>query len=87
MSRWYYTLDDKQRLGRVPFEQLHRLALAGTIRRTWSCPKAAGSGFLRPACKGYSRPPLSDRRRSRSPRPHRHLSLRRPPRDSPGGGG
>ena len=32
MSRWYYTPDNKQRLGPVTSEQLRQLALSGTIR-------------------------------------------------------
>jgi hypothetical protein len=32
MSRWYYTLDNRQRLGPVTSEELRELALSGTIR-------------------------------------------------------
>jgi hypothetical protein len=32
MSRWYYTLDNKQRLGPVTSEEFRALAVAGTIR-------------------------------------------------------
>src|SRR5262245_38991508 len=32
MSRWYYTLDNRQRLGPVTSEQLRQLAASGMIR-------------------------------------------------------
>src|SRR5579884_567845 len=32
MSRWYYTLDNKQRLGPVTFEALRLLARSGELR-------------------------------------------------------
>ena len=32
MSRWYYTPDNRQRLGPVTLEQLKQLALSGALR-------------------------------------------------------
>jgi hypothetical protein len=50
MTRWYYTSDNKQRLGPVSAEQLRQLALAGTIRPEHMVMREAGGKWI-PAAK------------------------------------
>jgi hypothetical protein len=50
MSRWYYTPDNRQRLGPVTSEELRRLALSGVIRPECMVTRE-GSGKWTPAAK------------------------------------
>lgn len=50
MSRWYYTLDNRQRLGPVTSERLRQLVLTGTIRPGCMVMPEGGSKWI-PASK------------------------------------
>lgn len=76
MSRWYYTPDNRQRLGPVTLEELRQLALAETIRPDHMV-LPEGGGKWRPAAEvkglfsepAVSRPPLSVPEAPKAPPP------------------
>jgi hypothetical protein len=63
MTRWYYTLDNRNRLGPVTSEQLQQLALAGTIRpESMVIPESGGKWVPATKLKGLF-PKTAPRRR------------------------
>jgi hypothetical protein len=70
MNRWYYTLDNKQRLGPVASAELRRLALSGAIRPghmvlregggKWVAAAAVKGLFAETAAAGLAGGPRSD---------------------------
>jgi hypothetical protein len=59
MSRWFYTLDNRQRLGPVTVEQLRALAASGTIRlECMVMPEGGGKWVQANTVKGLFQKPM-----------------------------